>query len=117
MYIRIYPAKNNTIFRYKDAFSAGFSFPVSIGNYNSINKNLSWSFISNSGANPVMELMDGKGESRLLFQFQLSDWLKNKLTNNTFTCNFQLFDAGTLYNPPLPPKLLQLDYFTDDFTE
>jgi hypothetical protein len=76
-YIRIYPDKNNTIFK------------SSLG---SIEQKRG--FI-NTGQNPIMELNDGASFSRMLLGFSLEK-LKEKLEGKSYTCNLKLFDAGEL---------------------
>jgi hypothetical protein len=97
-YYRLYPTKNNTIFRYKEASSYA-------------------SQDINCGANTIMELMDGKGESRLMFGFEVPTWLLNKLNAYSYTANFQLFDAGTLYEPAIKLKNIKLESFVESFVE
>lgn len=100
MYYRLYPSKNNTIFR---------------NTYNSADE--SWSLTANTGASPIMELQDGAGESKLMFDFVIPDFIREKITNNNYSCNFRLYDAGALYTPLLSMKNVSLDYFVDDFSE
>lgn len=95
-YYRIYPTKNNTLFRYE-------------GNLKSQNYN--------SGKNPIMELMDGKGESKLVLSFDFSDSLKSKLLNNSFKANLKLWDAGILYDYPTKLKNVSISSFAEDFIE
>lgn len=102
-YYRLYPEKNNTIFRYGKYISS------TLTSYSSENVNC--------GANPVMEMMDGKGESKLLFGFQILNTLQTKLKNNNFTCKLQLWDAGTLYEPATKLKNVVLEQFDGDFSE
>jgi len=101
MYFRLYPSKNNTIYQFYDK-----------------NGNIeTWSSSINTGANPIMELMDGKGTSKLLFNFDIPQWLQDKLDTYTYTANFKLWDAGTLFNPPIRLKNVVLSTFTQDFAE
>ena len=99
MYYRVYPSKNNTIFRYKTSSTATSSENI------------------NCGANPVMELMDGRGESKLMFEFNLPDWLKTRLATYTFKSNLILWDAGTLFSPGAKLKDVSLKSFEDSFVE
>lgn len=115
-YFRLYPNKNNTVFRYVEEANKDYVFPSNIPITNSIT-NTSWSINTNTGANPIMELQDGKGESILLFSFELPSWLINKLQIIPFKCNLKLWDAGTLYEPAIKLKNIELKYFTDDFSE
>lgn len=116
MYYRLYPNKNNTVFRYLDTFYSTSTFPANV-NPNTTPQDIVWSLTTNTGANPIMELQDGRGESHLLFSFELSADLKNKLDNYNFTCNLKLWDAGTLFEPAIKLKEVKLRYFTDDFAE
>ncbi len=100
-YSRLYPTKNNTIFQYYDNSLTPYS----------------WSTDINCGANPIMELQDGKGYSRLLFSFDIPDWLKTKLEIYSYTVKFKLFDAGTLFTPAINLKEVSLFSFPDDFAE
>jgi len=116
-YFRLYPRRNNTIFRYLDLgpYSQN-SFPANILP-NTIPANIKWTLTTNTGANPIMELQDGKGESLLMFSFDLPDWLREKLGFYTYKCNLKLYDAGTLFEPAIKLKEVQLNYFTNDFVE
>lgn len=105
MYFRLYPNKNNTIFRYVTYDKT----------YTNVLKKQGENI--NAGANPIMEMMDGKGESRLVFSFVLPDWLKTKLTMYDYKVNIQLWDAGTLYSPPIKMKNIMLESFIEDFVE
>lgn len=103
-YYRIYPERQNTIFRY--------------GVYNKNNELAEHNSTTiNCGANPVMELMDGKGESKLLFGFKIPLALKNKLATNVYTTKLQLWDAGTLWEPAINLKNVVLESFTPNFSE
>lgn len=108
MYTRIYSKKNNTIFKYYNIKvlpeNEEEAIPITAANIN-------------CGANENMELMDGKGESKLLFGFEIPDEIKTKLTKFSFKANLQLWDAGTLFEPALPLKELILSYFNEDFSE
>jgi len=115
-YFRLYPNKNNTVFRYVDEGHATNSWPSNISINNSTT-NAAWSINTNTGANPIMELQDGKSESVLLFGFELPSWLREKLQTVSFKCNLKLFDAGTLFEPAIKLKNLHLKYFEDDFSE
>ena len=105
MYIRVYPTKNNTIFRYLD-FSKDLNTIIK-SNYESVN----------AGANSIMELMDGRGESKLMFKFDFSSDLISLLQNYDYTAKLQLWDAGTLYEPAIKLKNLKLESFFEDFSE
>jgi len=108
-YVRIYPTKNNTIFQYFNSY---------VGNSQSFDQiSIPWSQQINTGANPIMELHDGKGESKLLFSFDIPDNIRIKLANYDYKVNFKLFDAGTLFQPACKLKQLKLSSFTDDFVE
>ncbi|MEO6302151.1 MAG: hypothetical protein ABIP51_03155 [Bacteroidia bacterium] len=72
----------------------------------------------NSGANSVMELMDGKGESKLAFGFDISPVILNKISKSRdYVVKLQLWDAGTLWEPAIKLKNLRLDYFSSPFSE
>ena len=113
-YFRLYPARTNTIFRYLDQVSGTFPLDPTAITGSASNK---WSVYTNNGANPTMELHDGRSESKLLFGFELPSWLNSRLSLNTFTCNLRLYDAGTLFAPALGPKQLRLDSFDKSFVE
>lgn len=115
-YYRLYPNKNNTVFRYIETANSNYVFPSNIPITNSVT-DTNWSLNTNTGANPIMELQDGKGESVLLFGFELPEWLRNKLQIVPFKCNLKLWDAGTLFEPAINLKKIQLHYFKDDFSE
>lgn len=102
MYYRLYPSKNNTIFRQFGVDG------VSVQN---------WSASTNTGENTIMELHDGKSQSKLLFGFDIPTWLKAKLDSNDFECNLKVWDAGALFEPMLSLKQLSVTYFTEDFSE
>jgi hypothetical protein len=87
-YIRIYPTKNNTIFKR----NAGTVLQTA-GNIN-------------TGQNPIMEMHDGNSQSRLIMNFNL-DAIKAKLLANTYTCNLKMFDAGVIFEPALTYIILQ----------
>lgn len=98
-YIRVYPTKNNTIFRR----SAGTITQVA-GNIN-------------TGKNPIMEIHDGNSRSKLVFGFNL-DKIKDKLLANDYVCNFKIWDSGVIFEPILKDlKTIDLYYFTEDFIE
>lgn len=102
-YTRLYPTKNNTLFHYLNQNADSSITPYS--------ENI------NCGANPVMELMDGRGESKLIWQFTIPSALQTKLSEYSYTCNLQLFDAGTLFLPAINLTEVTLTSFTDDFSE
>ncbi len=98
-YIRVYPSKNNTIFK------------------NNLGVTLMTSGNVNTGQNPVLELRDGNSQTKIVFGFDISN-IKNILSKYSFTCNFKLFDAGVIYEPELKIlKTIDLFYFTEDFVE
>ena len=97
-YIRIYPTKNNTIFRY-------------------FKNNGTFCEDANAGANSIFELMDGKGESKLVFKFDFNSELISLLKNYSYIAKLQLWDAGTLYEPAIKLKNLKLESFYEDFSE
>jgi len=102
MYYRLYPCKNNTIFKYTQ--SDGVS-------------DVAWSTSINTGQSSIMEMQDGAGQSRLLFGFDIPAWLSSKLTDYSFTANLKLFDAGALYNSLAALKNVTLNLFYNDFSE
>lgn len=102
MYYRLYATKNNTIFQQFNP------------NTNVLKP---WSKFVNTGSSPVLQLMDGSSESKVLFGFVLPDWLRNKLNNYDYNCNLNILDAGAVYDSLLPMKQLKLEYFSDDFVE
>lgn len=116
MYYRIYPSRNNTVFRYVDNNTILNTFPSDINPNIGIPK-INWSLTTNTGIDPVMELQDGGGESVLMYGFELPDWLRRKLQMHLFNCNLKLWDAGTLFQPAIKLKNLKLRYFTDPFVE
>jgi len=106
-YIRIYPDKNNTIFKPTTGSST-------------IQKGL-----INTGKNPVFELNDGAGKSRILLGFNLNE-LKTKLEGKTYTYNLKLYDGGVLRDIGRTPinknsisniKPINLYYFNSEFVE
>jgi hypothetical protein len=107
MYTRLYPTANNTIFQYVSQVLGP----------NNTYQTVTTSSNINCGANTTMELQDGHGQSTLVFAFTLPTWLQEKLGNYTYTSNLQLFDAGTLFNPPINLKNVTLSSFTQDFVE
>ena len=64
-----------------------------------------------------MEIMDGKGYSKLVFSFEFPQWLQDKMAVYDLKVNFKLWDAGTLFNPPTKLKNVLLSYFSSDFAE
>lgn len=106
-YYRLYPSRNNTIFRY--SLWSDTKNPVITGySYDTVN----------SGANPVMELMDGKGESKILFSFDLSNSLLRKIVDYPNpSIKLQLWDAGTLWEPAINLQTLRLQTFDHNFSE
>lgn len=102
MYYRLYPSKNNTIFRQFDAGTTDEQ---------------NWSKSVNLGANPVFELRDGASESKLILGFELNQWLRNKLTNHQYSCNLVLWDAGAVYDSLLTMKNIKFEWFNADFAE
>jgi len=112
-YYRLYCTKTNTIFRYLDQVNSSFPIdPTTV-----IDNQSNWSVFTNNGANPIMELHDGRSESKLLFGFDIPDWLYDRINNFQYSVKLFLFDSGTLFNPPIKLKNLKLNYFTDDFVE
>lgn len=105
-YYRLYPERNNTIFRY-GTYSNDRPSSLTSHSYEDVN----------CGANPVMELMDGKGESKLVFGFNLPQSILQKLKNFTYTVKLQLWDAGTLYEPPINLQTVRLETFNHNFSE
>ena len=102
MYYRLYASKNNTIFQ---QFSPNTTSPQT------------WSQLVNTGSSPVLEVMDGSSQSKVLLGFILPDWLRSKLVTFDYTCNLKIFDAGAQYDSLLPMKQIKLEYFPDDFSE
>lgn len=103
-YYRLYPSRNNTIFRYLRYTGK------TVSGYTCQN--------INTGANSVMELMDGKGESKLIFWFEVNETIVNRIEKSSdYTVKLQLWDAGTLWEPAIKLKNLKLEYFTDIFSE
>lgn len=97
-YIRIYPAKNNTVFK------------KNTGSQQQRNGNI------NTGQNAIMELMDGNGESFLVFDFDI-DSLRTTLESHDFTCKLKLWDAGQVFEPAIKPKDVDLIFFEESFVE
>lgn len=104
--MRLYCAKGNTLFHYIKQTTT----------HSGINTITSSDTI-NCGANPVSELLDGHGESKIIYGFILPDWLKIKLVKYDYTAKLQLFDAGTLFRPPINLKQVDLESFHGDFSE
>jgi len=97
-YLRIYPKKNNTLFKNNTGFKEGV-----VG-------------LINTSKNPIMELRDGASQSILIFQFDIEP-IKQKLNNFSYVCNLNLFDAGQVYEPAINLKKIDLIYFSEDFVE
>lgn len=97
-YSRIYPNRNNTIFKKNSG-----SQPAKDGNIN-------------TGSSPSFELMNGNGTSIIIMDFDISQ-IKNILSANPFVCNLVMWDSGTIIEPALPPQNVDLIYFEDDFVE
>ena len=96
MYYRVYPNKNTTIFNKSNDLKS---------------KEV------NTGGNPIMELMDGSGESKLLFNFEVPLEIRTKLSDSAYNVKFRIYDAGTLFKPALKLKKIVLEKFNQDFTE
>lgn len=99
MYYRLYPNATTTIFKK--------------GTGSSI---LAQGLI-NTGNNPISEIMDGSGQSTFLLGFDLTAILPKLIQYPSFTCNLQVYDAGTVFEPAIIPKPVDVLYFTDPFTE
>ena len=98
-YIRIYPTKNNTLFK------------RNIGTPLMRNGNV------NTGLCPVFELMDGNGQSRIVMQFDISG-IRELLLHYDFTCNLKMFDGGVRFQPILKDlKPINVFYFEEDFVQ
>lgn len=100
MFLRLYPKKNNTIF-----------YTLS-GTHNLTNG------LINTGANPIMQLMEGNNQSELVLQFFIDNNLYNNIINNNTKINLTLYDAG--HQPEYKqsePKTVQLFKNEDDFIE
>lgn len=98
-YVRIYPSKNNTLFKN----TAGGKI-LKDGNVN-------------TGMNPIFELRDGNSNSIIVMQFDLAS-IKSLLKNYNYTCNLKLFDAGRITDPLLKDlKPINIFYFKEDFVE
>ena len=101
MYIRIYPDKNNTLFK------------------NTSGTTLMKSGNINTGMNPKFRLMDGNSNSIIVMQFDLSS-IAHALTHYNYTCNLKMFDCGPDVGgiPVLKDlKPINLYYFLNDFVE
>lgn len=100
MYLRLYPKKNNSIF-----YAQGGSQIAASG-------------LINTGANPIMQLMDGNYQGSIVLQFIISEDLANKLSNHSYTAKLKLWDSG--YVPgfeQMPPMTYTLSKNTDEFQE
>ena len=98
-YFRVYPNKNNTLFK-------NFSGEKILTDGN-----------VNTGLNPILELRDGNSESVIVFQFNLKS-IKPLLQSHSYTCNFKLWDAGRQDNSLLKDlKPINVCYFKEDFVE
>jgi hypothetical protein len=98
MYIRLYPIKNDTIFK------------RSAGGLQEVNGTV------NTGKSPISEITDGITQSAYLMQFDLSS-IKPLLQVYPFTCNLKLWDAGVIFEPTITLKTMDLLYFEEDFSE
>lgn len=98
MYIRIYPSRNNTIFKR----AAG-----------GVNEVLG---LVNTGKNPIFELTDGNTQSALLMNFDISA-IKPLLQAYSYTCTLKMWDAGVVFEPTITLKEIDLVYFEEEFTE
>lgn len=97
-YKRIYASKNNTVFKKNSGNIAALSGTI------------------NTGSSPTMEMMNGNGESALVFAFDISS-IKPLLSAHSYTCSLRLWDGGTIFEPSLPPQDIELIYFEQDFLE
>ena len=97
-YKRIYPNKNNTVFKKNNGDQAQRNGTI------------------NTGSNPNFELMTGNGYSIIIMDFDISQ-IKTILTANPFTCNLVMWDASTIFEPALKPQAIDLIYFEADFVE
>ena len=100
MYLRLYPKKNNSLF-----YAQGGSQIAASG-------------LINTGANPIMQLMDGNYQGLTALQFVISDDLAEKLNKYEYTAKLKLWDSG--YVPgfeQMPPLTYTLSKNTDDFQE
>lgn len=98
MYLRIYPSRNNTIFKRANGGS---------------NEVLG---VINTGKNPVSEIADGNTQSAFLMNFDISS-IKTILQTTPFTCNLKLWDAGVIFEPIITLKTMDLLYFEEEFIE
>lgn len=97
-YVRIYPSRNTTIFK------ANNGSPQEVNG------------LINTGKNTIFELQDGNNYSTILMSFDISG-IKNLLQQYPFECNLKLFDAGTIFEPSITLKTIDLVYFEEEFTE
>lgn len=97
-YSRIYPIRSNTLFK-------KFSGPIVQQNGN-----------VNTGANTIFELQNGNGTSVIVLDFDISN-LTGLLSQYNYTCNLKLWDAGTIFEPAMPPQTIDLIYFEQEFAE
>jgi hypothetical protein len=98
MYIRIYPSRNTTITKSNN------------GSLQEVNG------LINTGKNTIFELQDGNSYSTILMSFDISS-IKPLLEEYPFTCNLKLFDAGTIFEPSITLKTIDLVYFEEEFIE
>lgn len=98
MYKRIYPNKNNTLFKNLSGSTIGQSGTVNVGSY------------------PTLQIRSGDSESIVVLGFDISD-IVSLLSTNTYSCKLVLWDAGTPDPPALPPQSLDLIYFEQNFIE
>ncbi len=99
MYIRIYPSRNNTIFKRASGGQAEVLGTV------------------NTGKNPISEITDGNTQSAFLMNFDISGIKSRLQAFSGWTCNLKLWDAGTIFEPTITLKTVDLLYFNDEFTE
>lgn len=100
MYLRLYPTKNNTIFQ-----ANGGSQIARNG-------------LINTGANPIMQLMEGNYQGEVVLQFVIPEDLFDKINQFDTTIKLKMWDAS--YVPgfsQMGPKTYSLSKNTDEFQE
>lgn len=98
MYYRIYPSKNNTIFKKNSGNQAERNGLI------------------NTGSSPSFEIMNGNGYSVAVMDFDISS-IASILAVNPFVCNLVMWDSGTILEPALSPQDIDVIYFEEDFAE
>ena len=99
MHVRIYPSRCNTIFK------------------NSTGEPILTSGNVNTGKSSIFQLMDGNGYSTIMMNFEIIQKLSDILKKYDYTCSLKLWDAGTIFQPVINLKPIDLLYTLLSFSE